>query len=686
MQTAESEKKEASEADLPDGPWLDHLDPSFLARTYPGWAANVSTIEDAALAFRCHGFAELAALAKGLDFDPNYYAETNPAWQGTHDLERYRNWLLEGIATGRPGSPAAHLRKLGLPLDCYPAAFPWEYYARLRPSAGAHKWAALDDFCESGFATLIDGMRFEPRAFEFLVAVGRMYSTRDDSLAIRAFELARSLGSLPFREEQHLADAYLRQGLWRPAFDLYRGIIQAAEETPWTLRNLAKCAARLEQWTALRAAVETVGRRLSDRLPWYDAASEVIGTIFEGHASLARTMMAAGQYPGADNLLGRSLADLARLLTDFIPSLPPRDHDSIGKVLVLSNEDDADSAYRRVREKLTLLDQLALSHRVIAFEAAEQLIAELPEATAVILFRVPALPPVLRCIVAARQLGIPIYYDSDRLLLDTENTPAIPAYRGLLTGSVYDDVRFGFSLARAAARLSDFGIAPTGRLAETLRPLVQSGICFIVKDTFPDSAETDHTPLARAEPRKPKLFLRVATLTFLDVETGTIGERLLSVLQQWPNVELYVSGALHLDIRFDLLGGRIHHIGQSGSLRDYRRYLAVSDINLLVRCDTPDDEYQAEISWAEAADVAVPSVMFMPAGVLPDLQDAENVLRAADASGWGVAISRLIEDRDLRQRVAGRANLDAATSRASSNAARALEHALAEGRRLVRTP
>lgn len=117
MNTCKTAKMSPFDQVLPDGSWLDHLDPSYLAKTYPSWASDVSTVEEAAGAFRRQGFLELAALADGLHFDPAYYAEANPAWEGASDLERYRSWLIEGIPVGRPGSPVAHLRKLGLSLE-----------------------------------------------------------------------------------------------------------------------------------------------------------------------------------------------------------------------------------------------------------------------------------------------------------------------------------------------------------------------------------------------------------------------------------------------------------------------------------------------------------------------------------------------------------------------------------------
>ena len=353
-------------------------------------------------------------------------------------------------------------------------------------------------------------------------------------------------------------------------------------------------------------------------------------------------------------------------------------------MLILSNEHDGHNANRRVSETLVLLDQQGLQHEVMPFEATEQFAAELPNATSVILFRVPALPSVLRCIIAARQLGVPVYYHSDAALLDPGDAPDIAAFRGLLTSDLYDDLRFGMPLFRAAARLCDFGIAPTGRLANTLRPLVQSGRTFVIKDAFPEKTQAAHTPPGGERPNL-RLFLRVATLTFLDAAPNTIVMQLLAVLQRRPEVEFYVSGALHLDRQFDLCGGRIHHIRLGGAAGDYLPYLAASDVNLVVRCATLDDEYLAEISWSEAAAYAVPSLMFMPAGILPELRHEENVLRAAEASCWAAALERLLGDWDLRKRVATQARRDASILHASAQNARALNYALAEGQKLART-
>jgi hypothetical protein len=641
---------------LLDGPWIAYLDLPFLQKNYPSWAAAVSTVPDAACAFRRRGFFEFATLAEGMHFDPAYYSEANPGLSGASDLELYRTWLMDGLPAGRPGSPDAHLRKLDLSVGCYPPGFPWEFYAQLRPHAGGHRWAALEDFCASGFAVIGDRINFGPSSSELLIDLGRKYSYNNDRLAIQAYELARSCSPMAASDRQHLADAYLRQALWRPALDLYREIIRDGMETVWTVQNLVKCAFHVGQLTYLVDDFKTIRPRLIGRSLWSDDICGLTDAIFEVSARNARTLMSAGNYADADHVLLRGILDLAELLTTVGPLVGDGNNHEKNTILLLSNPYDG-GTNKYIAEISLILREYGLKHEVISVDDKEKLTVGLAKAIAVILFRVPALPSVLRCIISARQLGAQLYYHSGAALLDTDSAPDIASFRGLLTREMYNDLRFGLPLFRAAAQLCDFALAPTRGLADSLGPLVLSGRWFVIRDAPPEKMEVARTQLEQ-EPSRSRLFLRAVTLTFLDADSGTIGENLLEVLRRRVDVDLYVSGPLHLDRRFDLLGDRIQFIASGQAQNDFRSYLAKSDINLILRCSTLDDEHEAEISWSEAAVHAVPSVMFMPAGLISHLRHEENLLRAAGASCWAAALDRLLEDPGLRERLASRAMRD----------------------------
>jgi tetratricopeptide (TPR) repeat protein len=658
---------------LPDGPWLDHINPEFLAAAYPAWAQAGLSFDDAAEAFRRHGFPALATIAPGKQFDPAYFRETNPGWETASDHACYRHWLMEGLPAGKFGAAPAHLESLGLPLTTYPEAFPWRYYARLRPAAGAHRWSALDDFCQRGFSTLLDSLPLGPDSQGLLLALGQKFSTVNDTLAIRAYELAQSHKPLPAAEQQHLADAYLRLGLWRPAMALYDQVASSGGSNGWTIRNFVKCAVRLEAWQNLLAGLDRARHEQSADPLWAATISDAISGMFESRARQARLLMTTGAYEAADTLLGRSVDDLAALAEKLSPPPPLAAPGAPRKLLIIANEDDAESAARRVHEKRALLDLLGQPYEIHPYTDSVRHMAALPHAAAVILFRVPALPGIIQLIIAARRRGITTIYETDAGLPASETAPPITFFRGKITSSLYDGFRFGLPLHAAAARLCDIGLAPTELLAASLRPVVRARRAFVLPNSLlPNPASR---PAGEPDDRR-RLFIRSASLGFLDAAQGTIGAILISLLQRRPEVLLQISGALILAPEFDAYTCQVIHLGPGAQPADYWPHLAMADINLAIQCDTPGDEYHAEQGWAEAAALGVASLLFIENGRLPAIRNGLNATRAATPQAWQTALDMLLEDPGLRGELAARARTDAALAEGTSPATQALQRIL----------
>jgi tetratricopeptide (TPR) repeat protein len=649
--------------DLPDGPWLDRLNPAFLAARYPSWAGLATGFEQAAEAFRRHGLRTLAPLDEALHFEPDYFREANPAWEGCDDVTCYRDWLMQGLAAGQFPSAAAHLQHLGLPLLSYPQGFAWRYYARLRPQAGAHRWAALEDFCRHGLAVLDEALPFGPDAGTLLYALGSKFSMKNDTLAVRAYELARSAARLPPAEQQHLADAYLRLGLYRPALELYGGLISDGHATGWTIRNLVKCAIRLEAWPALRDALDRTHRsHAADRL-WGVTIGEAVEGLFAGNARAARTLMADGDYRQADRMLAETVAELATLVETHHPST--RAAGARRHLFILANMDEADGVERRVHERARLLDLLEVPHEICPLAAADRYRTVPPDAAAIILFRVPALPAVICLVMSARRLGVPVFFESDVALVDRP----IEQFRGKITASLYDGFRFGVPLQAAAARLCDFAIAPTEPLAGAMQKLVRRRRVFVVPDSLlPKPAEPP--PSAGTA----RLFLHTAALSFIDAPPDDFGAALLAAFRHWPGFILHLSGPVHLATCFDAHSRRIVHAGAGRRPQDHWPDLAASDLNLVV----PGEAEHALLSWCEAAACAVPSLLLMPHNRLPEIRDDANALVAATPEQWLAALDRLFAEPDLRRRLGTQAQRDVALRCDTDAALRALDRLLSE--------
>jgi hypothetical protein len=644
-----------SQDTLPDGVWLDRLNPSFLAARYASWAGHCSTLEAAAEAFRQHGFASLATIDDGLDFDASYYREVNPAWEGADELSCYRHWLVEGLAFGRHGSGKAHLNGLGLSLATYPEAFHWRYYARLRPHVGANRWLALDDFCETGFAVFTETFPFGSGAVDFLLALGRKFSIADDRLAVRAYELARSYGPIPPSELQHLADSYLRLSLWRPAMTIYRSLIEDGHANGWTVLNFVKAASRLLLWEDLLVVLKRAHETLAQDSLWPMVVAELLQNIFDCRVGAARVLMADGHYEQADDSLVNSVDHLFGIAEAFGSS---RSRQSVGEartILILANLDDAARAQRRVYEKARLMERVNQPCETAIYTNASTYLEALDGIAAVILYRTPAVPGIIQLIVAARARGIPIVFESDVLLLPS-NAPPLKFFRGRITRSLYDDLRLGIALTCATARLCDFAIGPTKGIAEILRPMVRERRCFVVPNSLlPESLDSAAGPKKSHE---LKLFLHGSNLSFLDAAPGSIGMHLLAFLQRRPEVRLIVHGPIHLDPRFDQNADRISYIDQTDDPLAYWIQLSQCDINLAIKCESPEDIYETELSWAEAAACAVPSVVLLPGREIPYIRDGINAGRAARAEAWVKALESLLREPARRRQLGVQAKDD----------------------------
>jgi hypothetical protein len=281
------------------------------------------------------------------------------------------------------------------------------------------------------------------------------------------------------------------------------------------------------------------------------------------------------------------------------------------------------------------------------------------------LFRAPALPAVITLLMSARRLGVPSFFETDVALADA---PPIEHFRGRITASLYDSFRFGVPLQAAAARLCDFAIAPTDRLEGAMRKLVRRRRGFVVPDSLLPKpvAKTLRSPL--------RLVLHATSLTHIDGRPGGFGEAMQVALRRWPDMTLHLSGPVHLAPCFDAYSSRIVHAGPGGRPQDHWPDLAEAEINLVA----PGDADGAAVSWCEAASCAVPSLLFAPSDLLPELRHEVNVLCAATPDQWLIALERLVGDQKLRWRLGVKAQRDAALCSGTDAALRALDRLLSE--------
>lgn len=630
---------------------MDQLDTAHLATLLGRDFADAAA---ACAAFAAEPLPNLLPLAPGLEFDAAYYRETNPAFAAAPDAECYAHWLTEGLVLGYAPNPAAHLASLYLALPAYPEGFAWAHYTRLRPQAGAHRWAVLDDLCTHGFAAIGHIFPFGPADFPLLLALGIRFSMRDDVLAIRAYELARSFAPLPPTEQQHLADAYLRSSLWRPAMALYAELIAAGTADGWTLRNFIQAASRLGLWAELETGLTRAAPQMDGLSDWPEILHGAMQALHDAQMAQAAACLAAGAADEARAILRRLMEHLTGWANLLPVSAAPGPG---GTILLLAEPGEPDRTARRVKAKADLLMTLERTYHILPLAEAPTALAALENAAVLLLFRVPASAAVILLASAARRRGIPVLYEDETL---PDEVPSFGIFRGLLPAAEHEALQLDSWSRTAALALADVALAPTPELAAALAPHTLTGRGF----PLPDHVSP---PAPQQPPSGLILALHTRALLFLDAGPDQPGGALLALLRRWPEVTLAVQGPVHFDTAFDAYATRIRFVEDA---------LHGAALALIFCAPGPAGEHEAGLAWAEAAACFIPAALLAPEAALPHLPHDEVVFRAPLPASWLAAVEQGLQSAARRTRLGNAAQECAAALHGPAAAAAALHAAL----------
>ena len=604
--------------------------------------------------------------------DLAYVREVRPQFGGLDDEACLAAWRDEPSSAG-PRTPRDHLLALGLELESYPPTFPWQLYARIAPVAGAHRWAALDHFCEEGFPS---GIRLPFREDDkpFLIALARGYAGRRDRSAIEAFELAAVIGPLSSGERQHLADSYLREQLWRPARRIYESLIgddptSDGEVTAWTVRNCVLASLALGDWDHAARTLDASRAVMGEDPIWRSTATDLLERSFAAGLQAARARYAAGESGHGDALVettvSRTWTRMVRL------EAPPPLARGSGEVVVVANCDDPVSRRARIDTKGALFGSLGVPWRLIPMGdlAAGRLLPS--TASAVVFFNVPATLEPLRVLFAARAAGLGTIFEADAPVFDPSCMPApIDTYDGLLAPSLHDELRLACALYRALAARCDVGIAAAPLTAAKLAALVRSSASFVLANSIDQSAVVGHDPGAVRV-----LFLHSPRFLAVTVEPGSLGTALIEALRGDPSLRFTVAGHVRLAEAFNDHDDRIDDLGADASEVALGAALGSAILNIAPQA-VRDDDGLADLSWLQAARYGVATALDGRVAEALGLVDGRTCL-AVDGDGWARALGECLRDLPGLSSIGNRARSHALIIRASAARADQLAGALA---------
>lgn len=296
-----------------------------------------------------------------------------------------------------------------------------------------------------------------------------------------------------------------------------------------------------------------------------------------------------------------------------------------------------------------------------------------------IFFRCPYTDEIGAFIEQARTLNKSVLYDVDDLVIDTVYTDMIPYLDTMLEEErkAYDE---GVRSMGKLLRMCDGAITTTSGLAQELeqyvpRVLINRNVAseemvrlslqvlesWSVRQNARQEEQkeqnlTGEIAIVGKEPPEPvKLGYFSGSITHND-DFQMILPTLLCLMEQYPNLELHITGELSLPAELLPYEGRIvHH--PFCDWKGLPELIRQVDINLAPLTNTTFNRAKSENKWMEAALVKVPTVASDIGAFHEMVENGVTGILCQNSSQWEAALCALIEQPQYRELI-GQAAFD----------------------------
>lgn len=271
-----------------------------------------------------------------------------------------------------------------------------------------------------------------------------------------------------------------------------------------------------------------------------------------------------------------------------------------------------------------------------------------------VFFRCPYTDMIGEFIKLAKKLNKRVLFDIDDLVVDTKYTDTIKYLDSMSKEerALYDDgvMRMGRTL-----KLCDAAITTTERLAEELghyvpevfinRNTASEEMCALSKEALKNKTrKDDHVGIGYFS----------GSLTHND-DFKLVLPALTKVMEKYPQVQLHVVGELDLPEALQQYKARV----VSHPFVDWKKLpslIAEVDINLAPLEQSIFNEAKSENKWVEAALVKVPTVASNVGAFQRMIVSGETGILCDTEEEWVEQLSRLVEDKKERDRIAENAH------------------------------
>ncbi len=653
-----------------DALWLMTFNSDEYEQLNPRLQGRFPTCAQALQHFLTVGIEEGCFYSDREIFDADFYRRYYKDVENLNVADAYRHWIKTGKQQGRNCSEAMFLQAVGVDLSTLPQAFNAEAYLST-VSAGKidfrTRWHVFKHWVESTEESKNDPipLRDTPEAIQILTLLAdhRVIQNKHKS-AIKLYIDALTFGGecqYTLRALVHLGDRYMRRKAFALALNAYQKAIQLGGGSVFVFINMTKAYAKLGLYSR---AVEVINRACAlfpENTYAHLTSGEIRNAVFFNSRQIAINFALQGDKNAAYRASGESMAHYLNTMPKAEAINRIRSKTATKpRVLIMGTADLAQCLHYRVRQKMEHLRKAGFDVEFVAQTEPERFISMASYFDTAIFYRVPAFPGIVEAMIYAQQLGMSTFYEIDDLIFDPAYFPGdIAGYGGLLKPEEHANLVVDVPLFEQAMALCDYGIASTPSLQKIIAAKVKTGQCFLHRNAFGEM----HERLAKTFRLKSNeakdtinIFYGSGTKAHNDDFDAYAAPAIADIMQKNAKVRLTVVGYLTLPTILSSFDDRIICIPPIWDLEVYWATLvADADINIAVLKPGLVSDCKSEIKWLEAAMMGVPSIVSATATYRDLLEDGQTAMLAASIEEWKEKLAVLVNDAELRKKIARQA-------------------------------
>lgn len=643
---------------IENAPWFSKfIVPEFRA-LYSGKHFGDTKVQVVIKEFIKNGIDDLSPISFSYVFDPSFYKKTQEGLEIFSDSDAYRHWLGTGISKNIPSSASQLLFK-----HCGIYEVPYNFdYNKYKSEYIEDKNITKEDvfihLVEYGFENGYHIPITEGNPSLIYRIIADFYFGKSYKLAIMALAQAAIYTPESPVFFEHIGDAYLAEQMdekvkFRNALMNFKKAANLNSIRVETYIHLLNLLTINEDFDSAIYYIEKTKNRFIGNMAWMDAIKHFINKYYDFYSIESFKLMKDGKYKDGDQCLQYCLNNIQHFIATY-EKLPVPVVGTDGPVIMLSLVSVPQCKHYRVEQRCEQFEEAGIPYKLFADGEQERAQEALPGARALLIYRVAASVSLVRLVLHARAMGIPVFYEIDDLIFDRQYYPAkFEDFQGHIDFNTYTSLHHGVTLYRYAMAMCDTAIASTTALSEHMAAVVQKKECFLISNALDSRNDRflDILPLGKNSEEFIYIFYGSGSIDHNRNFNQCIAPSLARILRNEPNVRLVIVGNLSLSNELETYQGKIIKIPFIEDTEKYWSLLSKMSINIATLVPGEMNDCKSEIKWLEAAVSGVPSVVSASRNYKDVLDNGIDAFLIYNNSEWETSLLKLIRDADLRNKM-----------------------------------